>query len=351
MIKFRTILFLILLNLLLSCSSSKNISNKSISAFDKWEKAVLNIESISDKYSIYEIFTIIQERRRQNKNYSESDSLKDYNQLREQITKISGTAIYLSDGDNRYLVTAKHVVYDKNYTIRHIYFTKEDLKKRSHEYFEKLNSLISVKTPLSLYVNGRCNLLEIPEVNQDSATRPFKFSNDNIDIAIISLQSKITYSLRGLLEEDGYKPISINDIDTIDNHVISEDLLAIGYPAFSSLTQIAVQNKEDYEDIVLPLATFGKTALCNQLLYYFIADITVNPGNSGGPIIRNNKIVGIVSQQMLVDLKMNSDVDLNEVISNVKSTSPLAKIIKSKFIFENLNQLKVIESNNKFLKN
>jgi hypothetical protein len=350
MIKYSQFALLFVFPFVVSCSLSKQTTNKNIPSFDKWEKAVLNIESVSDRYNIHEILNYIKDRKNQNKKYSELDSLNDYNELRSQIIKVSGTAIYLSEGDNRYLVTAKHVVYDKNYTIRHIYFTRENLQQRSFEFFEKLNSNIAVKTPFSLYIKGKYNLLKIPEVNQDSLTRPFKFSNDDIDIAIISLQSKITFPLRKLLEEDGYEPISVNNIDTVDNHIIGEDLLAIGYPSFSALTKVEAQNKILDDDVVLPLTTFGKTALCHPFLYYFIADITVNPGNSGGPIIRNNKIVGIVSQQMLVDLRINSGVDLNEVINKLKSSSPLAKIIKGKFIIETINRLKIIENNTNFLK-
>ncbi len=347
---FRVTLFF-MMTFLVSCALSKHITTQTSFPVGLWEKSVLNIESVCDRYNIYEILNFIKEKKSHIKEYSGKDSLNDYNELRSQTIRVSGTAIYLSDGDNRYLVTAKHVVYDKNFTIRHIYFTREDRQKRSFEYFEKLNSSIAVKTPFSLYLSGRYNLLRIPEVNQDSATRPFKFSNDNIDIAIISLQSVKTFPLRKLLEEDGYSPININNIDTVDNHLIGEDLLAIGYPSFSTLTKVEAENKILDEDVVLPLTTFGKTALCNPVLYYFIADITVNPGNSGGPIIRNNKMVGIVSQQMLVDLRINSGVDLNEVINNLKSSSPLAKIIKAKFIIESINQLKIIESQPNFLKN
>jgi|GEM_PF-5715327 len=350
MTKILLLSFLVCTSFILSCTSSKNIFDKKTIAFNSWQNAVINIESENDKYNINDILNYIKERKKLNKDYTKDDSLKDYNLLRYEVNKVSGTAIYVEDEDRRYLITAKHVVYDKNYTSRHLFFTQENLKIRSHEYFEKLNSSISVKTPFSLFFKGKYNSFKIPDVNQDSATRPFKFSNDDLDIAIISLQSKMTYQLRELLETDGYKPISIKNIDTSDNYLVGEDIFAIGYPAFSTLGKILLQDKSINEDVVLPLTTFGKTALYSPSLYYFIADVTVNPGNSGGPIIRNNKIIGIASQQMLVDLKMSTSIDLNDIISTLKSSSPLAKIVKSKYIIQILNELKKIESGKNFLK-
>jgi hypothetical protein len=350
MTKFLLLILFVSNVFILSCTSSKNIADSKTIAFNNWQNAVINIESENDKYNINEILNYIKERKKLNKDYTKDDSLKDYNLLRYEVNKISGTAIYIEDGNNRYLITAKHVVYDKNYTSRHLFFTKENLQIRSHEYFEKLNSSISVKTPFSLFFKGKYNTFKIPDVNQDSATRPFKFSNDDLDIAIISLQSKMTYQLRELLETDGCKPISIKNIDTSDNHLVGEDIFAIGYPAFSTLGKILMQDKSINEDVVLPLTTFGKTALYSPSLYYFIADVTVNPGNSGGPIIRNNKIIGIASQQMLVDLKMNTSIDLKDIVSTLKYSSPLAKIVKSKYIIQMINELKKIESGKNFLK-
>ena len=103
MIKYSKFTLFFILLFVISCSSSKQTTNKNIPSFDKWEKAVLNIESVSDKYNIQEILNYIKDRKNQNKIYSELDSINDYNELRLQNNKVSGTAIYLSEGENRYL--------------------------------------------------------------------------------------------------------------------------------------------------------------------------------------------------------------------------------------------------------
>lgn len=336
--------------LAISCRPSKMITASSKTAIDKWGKAVLNIESVCDRYNINDIQAYLKGKRKLDSSYSFSDSVNEYKSLRYQVDTVTGTAIFLAEGNNRYLITAKHVVYDKNATARHIMYTQENKFARTHEYFEKLNTPITIRTPLSLFKRNQFNTLEINEVNQDSATRPFKFSNDNLDIAIISLQSTLTYPLRRLLEFDGYIPINISDIDTSESYLIGDDLIAIGYPSFSVIGNYVVKSQSINEQIVLPLVTFGKTAMNDSVLNYFIADVTINPGNSGGPILKDNKLIGIASQQMVVNLLIDNHIELVNVNSQLKSGSPLAKIIKAKYIVQILNKLKEIEMSIKFLK-
>src|ERR1035437_3059577 len=228
-------ILLLLPTICFSQKQKKQIMVSEDSIINKWQKAVIDIASESDKLNIYPLLQFISSRKQQNKSYSLIDSLKDYDSLRSLINRTSGTAIYLADGKNRYLITAKHVVFDRNFTIRHKYFTQENLSKRSDEYFEKFNANVTIETPLSLFLKGKYNSFELPEINQDSVTRPFKFSDNNLDIAILSLQSQKTYLIQKVLEEDGYSPIDIKNIDTIDNNKIGDNLIAIGYPSYSLL--------------------------------------------------------------------------------------------------------------------
>lgn len=336
------------INFTISCNTSKKVALIEKTSINKWEKAVLNIESIRDKYSLIEIEKYLNEKKVKNKNYSDSDYNKEFKLLREETETITGSAIYLEDSGYKYLITAKHVVYDKNATLRHILFTREDKNMRSHEFFEKLNTNIAVRTPLSLFKKNSINFFEIPNVNQDSATRPFKFSTDDLDIAIISLQSQKTFEIRKILEADGYIPIHISDIDIEENHQVGDELTAIGYPSLSMVTSFAV-TKDIKQQIVLPLVTFGRTAMTDSVLTYIVADITINPGNSGGPILRNNKLIGIASKQMIVNLVADGDIDSGDPFSHLKSGSPLAQIIKAKYLISALEKLKEIENSPAFL--
>ena len=338
--------FYFLLLFIVSCKSGEKLKKTSFKDFN-WNKCVVDIKSESDRYNILEIQKFIDEKGKVIKTYSKEQRDKDYDSLRLITNTITGTALYLADGPNRYLVTAKHVVHDKNFTLRHRYFTREDLTTRGMEFFEKFNAEVTIETPLSLFKKGKYNDFKIPQLDQDSISRPFKFSDDKLDIAILSLQSVQTFPIRRLLEDDGYYPVDISRIDTISENDIGDEVAAIGYPSYSSILNFKINNQLSDNKVVLPLTTFGKVALTDTSLNYFVADVTINPGNSGGPIIKNGKIIGLVSQQMLVNL-YTDEGNYQPQISKIYSRSALAYIIKSKFITQYIDKLKIIESNNYF---
>ena len=58
------------------------------------------------------------------------------------------------------------------------------------------------------------------------------------------------------------------------------------------------------------------------------------PGNSGGAIIKNDKLIGIVSQQPNFPLQDNND----NYYPNTAYRLPYAIAIKAKYIIELLNQ-------------
>lgn len=333
--------YFISLILVLVFSYSYGQKNKKIpqdSVIRRWQKSVFNIESSHEKYTLLELDQLYEKFIKANPNYSFPDSIRFMQSLRDQFVKVSGAATYIADGDKRYLITAKHVVYDRNWSTRHKLSTR-DKSFHTSGYFEKLNSTITIKTPFDFYLKGKFNNFLLPEVKQDSANRPFTFSSDDIDLAIISLQEENTIIIRKALDEDGYTPIQIEDIDTLNNQIVGEDIFAIGFPNYSILGQINKNiNIYQSKDVVLPLVTIGKIAMFHNQLQYFIGDITVYPGNSGGPVISNNKMIGLVSEQLYIPLDVEPKNYFDEGVK-LLTRGTLTKLIRSKNILPLLREL------------
>lgn len=340
----KILLFFLFMSFTSTCLSQRK-SNKSISqdsSIKKWANSVINLECSNELYSVPEISKELNLREynaaKAGIDYSTAQRKKDFDSM-SLITKIvTGTALYIYDGNKRYLITAKHVVYDKHFTDRHIATTR-DKSYHTREFFEKMNSPIIIKTPYQLYLKGKKNIsIATPETNYDSASRNFQFSNDELDLAILSLQSKSLQVLRETLDEDGYLPLNINEIDSSNFIKTGSEIYTIGYPGNTIVA------RDGKTDIVLPLVTFGRVGMYHDRLPYFTGDITVYPGNSGGPVICDDQMIGIVHGQIVIPV---NDAAGDRVLG-LYSRGSLAKIIRSSLIFPLLRKLQSIETNPKF---
>jgi hypothetical protein len=79
--------------------------------------------------------------------------------------------------------------------------------------------------------------------------------------------------------------------------------------------------------VSLPTFSFGRVAMLHELLPHFWGDLTIYPGNSGGPVIENESLVGVVVQQAV----------LREPNGQPQRV-PFCKAIKCKYLKELLAQ-------------
>lgn len=61
----------------------------------------------------------------------------------------------------------------------------------------------------------------------------------------------------------------------------------------------------------------------------FWADISIYPGNSGGPVIANNRLVGIVSAQAMLPI---------DDVPHVRTRIPFGRIIKASYVRDLLKE-------------
>jgi S1-C subfamily serine protease len=63
--------------------------------------------------------------------------------------------------------------------------------------------------------------------------------------------------------------------------------------------------------------------MLHDALPFFWADMSIYPGNSGGPVVADGRLVGIVSAQAMLPID-----DLPDVHTSI----PFARIIKARFV-------------------
>lgn len=69
--------------------------------------------------------------------------------------------------------------------------------------------------------------------------------------------------------------------------------------------------------------------MLTDLKNWFWADISIYPGNSGGPLILNNKLVGIVIQQPLIKVENSKDLQTRIPFGKVVKARQLLELIKA----------------------
>jgi len=136
----------------------------------------------------------------------------------------------------------------------------------------------------------------------------YRFSEKDIDLAVISLNSPFHKLFAKTILDLGFEPISSEKI--IDQPTSEgSDIYSIGFP---SVTSVLLDRRKLIDRRILnsnweswfasePTFSFGKVAMLNRILNYFLCDMSVYPGNSGSPVIQDDKLVGIVSAQPLLE--------------------------------------------------
>ncbi|WP_424355065.1 S1 family peptidase [Methanobacterium sp. MBAC-LM] len=249
----------------------------------------------------------------------------------------NGTALFLIHKSKRYLLTAKHVVWDielaeKNYNdeVWRSWSLPEPIRQDSLSYAGKkgLNEIFpkiffvdqfGKKPSRHLLMNLHAGVLDLA---------PYTFDHES-DLAIISLnQRNIRFADK--LEMD-YEPIP-------SSYILNEpskegaDVFTVGYPVdvseYKKMELSKATENWTSKFISIPTFTFGKVSQLKDNLNYFWIDMSICPGNSGGPVIENDKLVGIVVGQAGMH-----DEDLN-----VEIRIPFGSAIKSRCIWKLIEQ-------------
>jgi len=309
----------------------------------KWKKAVIHLECATDSEHFYDLIRRIDELRE--KLDRGEISLQDFGN--ELITKsrdirYHGTALFIIHKDRRYLLTARHVLFDEVSARREL---QEEMQRASSWPMSMQKSL--VQSAIERAENRIFNIIfrvpsldEIikygPEAHHEflmnlgagpSFTAPYTFSSPDLDLALISLDQRDSKFADQLLEL-GYEPVSS---DIIEDEPSCEgcEVFTVGYPSPTALIgQVSLHPAHGHwssSHFSLPVFSFGRVSMMHDQLPFYWIDMSIYPGNSGGPVIGNNKLVGVVSAQAILPADFNPNVEMR---------IPFGKIIKAKYVRE-----------------
>jgi S1-C subfamily serine protease len=133
------------------------------------------------------------------------------------------------------------------------------------------------------------------------------------------------------MERLGYVPVSDHDIADEPGGE-GQEVFTIGFPSSTAIVQeishhpaFAQWASSVYS---LPVASFGRVSMLHKALPFFWADMSIYPGNSGGPVVEKDRLVGIVSGNATVPM---------EEMPNVEMRIPFACVIKTAYVSELLD--------------
>ncbi|CAG1065185.1 hypothetical protein BAC1_00763 [uncultured bacterium] len=316
---------------------------------EKWKKAVIHLECATDREHFSDRIKRIQELNEKLKKaeITHDEFAEGIATTKGRDIRFRGTALFFIHAQKRYLLTARHVVWDKISASREIAAEKKSALSFSEHLRPKLIQSASERADNRIFdiifrvpsfdeVKRKSNAT--PEFLMNlgagaSGTLPYTFSTPELDLAIISLDQKS--HIQGFADEllrVGHEPIPSEFIlDSPSKE--GSDVFTVGFPETTSVigalskTDAAVQ----WSSLIfsLPVFSFGKVSMMHDELPFFWSDMSVFPGNSGGPVVEDGKLVGIVSGQALIPM---------ENAPNVTMRIPFGKMIKAKYVRELLQK-------------
>lgn len=245
--------------------------------------------------------------------YPSEDEYAEWSQGFRDI-RFRGTAIFVSHKSRHYLITARHVLTNEESARSTLTSPPAHFHRDPQEWVENWIFPIIFRVPSLDEI-----LAVAPERTAETGTRaylqnfgigaverrPYTFSDPSLDLAVISLRQEHSFDKE--LEDKGYSPIYLDwNVETCPSGEGTE-VVAVGYPdSVSVLGQMPLDTRSRMRAsaaVSLPVFSWGHVAMRHEELPFFWADLTIYPGNSGGPVIesKSNKLVGIVSGQARVE--------------------------------------------------
>lgn len=276
-------------------------------SLSQWKKAVVKIESIQQRYNFAQADVILHKQIDGLRGISQHDTYSRQDSILTIKDTIRGTGIMVSDGNKIYLVTAKHLIK-----------ATENLSNG----LETINDLLSIKFDAA---NKKSNDISLMNLAANTVNlQPFVFSDNKTDLGIISFQKSNYKMIIAYLKQVGCVPVPIQTINNLNNNHTGDEISTIGFPALPGSKNAVVST--------------GKIESVNQSVPAYKAAIAIYPGNSGGPIIKNDKLVGVLSYQ--AEIANNIDAAMHPF---VKANS--ATVIKASYILPLLRKLQEHEKN------
>jgi S1-C subfamily serine protease len=309
--------------------------------YEQWKKAVVHLECATDSEHFFDrIKRIDQLREKLDKGELSQEEFGQEIMGRSRDIRYHGSALFISHNERRYLLTARHVLFDEVSAKREY---EEELERAKSWPDGSRQHIIQSANERALN-NIFSIIFRVPSLDEvlhkdveahkeflmnlgagASFTVPYTFSSPELDLALVSLDQRDSRFAEQLIKL-GYEPISS---DLIDASPSSEgaDIFTVGFPSATALIGQVSQHPASAHwassHFSLPVFAFGRVSMLHDELPFYWTDMSIYPGNSGGPVIENGKLVGVVSAQAILPI---------DALPNVKTRIPFGKIIKTVYV-------------------
>lgn len=241
----------------------------------KWKNAVVHLECATDSEHLSKRIKRIDEARRQLK-----EGRIMYEEFANEVSgrsrdvRFHGTALFLTHEGRRYLLTARHVVWDEYAAKQEFkealqraasfpeHMRKELLRSSEERAKNQIFSIVFRVPSLDEVLSQRGTGEFLMNLGAGTtATAPYTFSEPDTDLALISLDSRDSRFAEELLLR-GYSPIASDDI--IDGPTQEgQELFTIGFPSATALLgqvdQTSASAHWSSSHFSLPVSSFGES--------------------------------------------------------------------------------------------
>jgi S1-C subfamily serine protease len=307
-----------------------------MTTLERFKKAVVNIRCGDGSPAV--IRAVLQERAgiMAKERRGEVLSPTEEQKLREPLPRmVLGTALLLEDHSRRYLVTARHVI-------------RDDSSGAVSTFVSRIRSFD--EPPIQIqHTDSQGNVISDYDVGGDLLThlsagpRGQCTFHDKVDIAVISLSGG-QWAFSRMLNTLGMQPIPLDEVAGGPSGEGAE-VVTVGFPG--DLSVVGQQGLPEAvtnwvaDEVSLPVSSFGRVSMLNANLPFYLCDLSVLPGNSGGPVFEGSRVVGIVSGQPAIPVetlpKIPGGLDLRTPQGQrfcFVSRWPFTNVIKSSYIRE-----------------
>ncbi len=286
---------------------------------ETWKRAVIHLECATDSVGMWDrIKQSDADREQYELGKMSLEEISERFVQHSRDVRFRGTAVFVRHHDRRYLVTARHLLHDDLSAEREI---KDQLEGRwgappsapddiDPEIVEGINKRIfsiifrvpGLDETANASMDGRPEYLM--NVGAGGYIR-YTFSDPETDLAIISLEgTELRFSQD--LESRGYQAIPSDEFNEGPSAEGAE-VFTVGFPNATAILETRPLSRKEAHwasaAVSLPVFAFGKIAMLHSSLPFFWSDMSIYPGNSGGPVIEGRKLVGIVSAQATIPIE------------------------------------------------
>lgn len=314
---------------------------------EEWKRAVINLECANDSVHVFDQLKRMEE---WTEKYIKGEfSFEEYarqSEMKSRDVRISGTALFIIHNERRYLLTARHVLFDQYSANRehqeavarheriHAPINKDDLNNYYQESLYRIFDII-FRVPSLDEVVAEGGFKQ-PEFLMNLRTglpdfHPYTFSHPDLDLAIISLDQRNKDFAEQLIDL-GYVPIP-SELIVDGPSEEGAEVFTVGFPGATSFIAKMDQDPGNAHwsssNVSLPVFSWGRVSMMHKQLPFYWCDMSIYPGNSGGPLIENGKLVGIVSAQAALPI---------DGAPQLSARIPFGKIIKTEFVKQLLQE-------------